>query len=78
MAKKAGVNMIGSRHATVKLGLNGGVATCGSVAWCCGDNLWDALPVSATAAPHIKIHELSVAESWRLIDVSKYELVGVD
>ncbi|MHC5722652.1 MAG: hypothetical protein ACYT04_33675 [Nostoc sp.] len=48
------------------------------MAWCCGDNLWDALSASATAAPHIKIDELSVAELWRLIDVSKYELVGVD
>lgn len=70
--------MIGSSPRHSKNYAVEGVATCGGVAWCCGDNLWDALSASATAAPHIKIDELSVAESWRLIDVSKYELVGVD
>ncbi|MHC5610857.1 MAG: hypothetical protein ACYTXA_07515 [Nostoc sp.] len=48
------------------------------MAWRCGSKLWDALPVSATAARLLKDDELSVAEVWRLIDISKYELVGVD
>ncbi|MBD2526807.1 hypothetical protein [Nostoc sp. FACHB-133] len=62
------------RHATVRTTL----ARCGGVAWCCGESLWDALPVSATAILHSKATLLSVGDVWRLIDVSKYDLVGVD
>jgi hypothetical protein len=64
MAKIAGLGLIGERHTTLKNTLKSGVATCGGVAWRCGKNLWDALPVSATAVLHHKCTVLPVAEVW--------------